>query len=76
MDWPAEAFSGPQTPLVIGILGQDPFGSFLDQTVRDEKVANHPVAIQRYGRLEEIKNCHVLFVSRMEAGRLEEIWQA
>jgi hypothetical protein len=73
VDWPQEAFPAGQTSLVIGILGQDPFGTFLDQIVRDEKVNRRPLVIQRYRRLEDVKNCQVLFVSRSEAGRLREI---
>jgi hypothetical protein len=73
VDWPRDAFSNPQTPLVIGILGDDPFGSFLDDTVRNEKANGHPLAVERYQRLEEIKNCHVLFVSRSEANRMADI---
>src|SRR5207244_331763 len=34
VDWPARSLPPAQTPLVIGILGQDPFGTFLDETVR------------------------------------------
>src|SRR6185295_43487 len=26
VDWPMEAFAGPQAPVVIGVLGDDPFG--------------------------------------------------
>jgi len=73
VDWPPEAFSDPQAPLVIGILGQDPFGSFLDETVRGESVRGRPFEIRRYRRLEEVKDCHVLFISRSETNRLPEI---
>jgi hypothetical protein len=73
VDWPPEAFPAGQTSLVIGILGQDPFGSFLDETVRDEKASGHTLAIQRYRRLEDVKNCQVLYVSRSEAGRMADI---
>src|SRR5205823_4557973 len=73
VDWPPQSLPAPQSPLVIGILGQDPFGSFLDETVRAEKVNDHPLAVERYQRLEDIKNCQLLFVSRAEAGRIREI---
>src|SRR5882762_3409674 len=43
VEWPPEAFPEAQTPLVIGVLGEDPFGGFLDETVRDEKVNNRPL---------------------------------
>ena len=73
VDWPARVLPAAPTPLVIGILGEDPFGSFLDETVRDEKVNDHPLTIQRYQRVEDVKNCHLLYVSRPEAGRIREI---
>src|ERR1700741_2837366 len=66
VDWPPAAFSGADAPLVIGILCDDPFGPYLDETVRDEKVADRPLEIQRYRRVDEIRTCHVLFISRSE----------
>lgn len=73
VEWPPAAFAGANSPLVIGILGGDPFGAYLDETVRDEKVNNRPLEVQRYRRVDEIKTCHVLFISRSEANRLEQI---
>ena len=73
VEWPPEAFPEAQTPLVIGILGEDPFGAYLDETVRGETVNNRPLTVQRYSQVEEIKTCHVLFISRSEAYRLEQI---
>jgi hypothetical protein len=73
VDWPSGAFSGAQTPLVIGVLGEDPFGGYLDETVRGERVNNRSLTVQRYRRVDDIKTCHVLFISRSEEGRLEQI---
>ena len=70
VDWPPEAFPDSQAPLVIGILGHDPFGTYLDETVRGEKVANRPLEVRRYQTLEEIGSCHVLFISQSEKDRL------
>jgi len=73
VEWPAQAFPEARTPLVIGVLGEDPFGAFLDETVRGEKVNNRPLVVQRYRRVEEIQVCHVLFISGSEAAQLERI---
>jgi hypothetical protein len=73
VDWPAKAFPDADSPFVIGILGDDPFGSYLDETVRGEKVNGHPLTVQRYRRVGEIRACQVLFISRSEADRLEQI---
>ncbi len=73
VEWPPTAFPEAKTPVVIGVLGEDPFGAFLDETVRGEKVNNRPLVVQRFRRVEEIKTCHVLFVSRSERERLGQI---
>jgi YfiR/HmsC-like len=73
IDWPADAFSGPDTPVVIGVLGDDPFGDFLDQTVRHEHLGGRPFQVRRYQSVDEIKTCHILFISRSEAERPEGI---
>jgi len=74
VEWPPQAFTDSQAPLIIGVLGEDPFGAFLDETVRDERVNNRPLAVQRYRRVEEIKSCHILFISRSETDRLGQIF--
>jgi hypothetical protein len=73
VEWPPAAFAGASSPIVIGVLGENPFGAYLDETVREEKVDNRPLEVQRYRRVDEIKTCHVLFISRSEASRLEQI---
>jgi hypothetical protein len=76
VDWPPAAFASPQAPLVIGVLGGDPFDGYLDEAVRDEKVNNHPFIVQRYRRVEEIESCDVLFIGRTESRRLAHIMAA
>ena len=71
--WPSNAFSDANTPLVIGVLGHDPFGSYLDDIIRGERADNRQLAVERYRSSGEIKNCHVLFISRSESGRLNQI---
>ncbi len=73
VDWPPRAFPNEQTPLVIGVLGDDPFGASLDEAVRGETVNGRSLVVQRFHRVEEVGACHVLFVSRSESGRLEHI---
>jgi hypothetical protein len=72
IDWPAEAFPEADTPVVIGILGDDPFEGLLDQTVRDERLRGRPFQVRRYQSVDEIKTCHILFIRRPDGARLEE----
>ena len=72
-EWPARAFPKARAPLVIGILGEDPFGAYLDELVKDEKVGERPLSVRRCRAARDIAGCHILFISRSEAGRLDQI---
>lgn len=63
VDWPAAEFSGPDSAIVIGVLGKDPFGTFLEETVQGELVKGHPISVQRYTSVKEIKHCHILYIN-------------
>lgn len=71
VNWPPTAFPADSASLVIGVLGDDPFGSYLDDIVRGEQVNSRRLTIQRYRRLEDMRDCQVLFVSRSEAKGLD-----
>ena len=72
VEWPAHAFRDAEAPLVIGILGEDPFGAYLDELVHGEKVGGRSLIARRYQRVEEIAECHILFISRSEAATLDK----
>ena len=74
VEWPTNAFASDNAPLVIGILGNDPFGRVIDETVHDEVVRNHPLQVQRYRSLNDINSCHVLFVSPSESANVQAIF--
>jgi hypothetical protein len=72
VDWPPAAFTEDSAPLAICVLGNDPFGSYLDDIVRGEQVNSRRLTVQRFRAPEEIKSCQVLFVSRSESRNLEK----
>jgi hypothetical protein len=72
-EWPARAFPDAKAPFVIGILGTDPFGAYLDELVKDEKVRGHPLVVRRYHDFGRVHDCHILFISRSEADRFPKI---
>jgi hypothetical protein len=73
VEWPDKAFSSGEPGLVIGVLGDDPFGPYLDETVRGEKVNEKPLIINRYQKVSDIGTCHILFVSQSTKEKQEEI---
>jgi hypothetical protein len=61
---------------VIGILGDDPFGSTLESTLKDKKVGARGFQVRRFNGPERtsptVKECHILFISQSEKDRLKE----
>ena len=52
-EWPERAFSSPEAPIVIGILGSDPFGDLLESTISDRRVGTRNVVVKRSRRVED-----------------------
>jgi hypothetical protein len=65
-EWPAAAFAAADSPIAICILGDDPFGSALEQMVVGEMVNRRKVAAQRIKRTPPPKSCQVLFAGESE----------
>jgi hypothetical protein len=76
IDWPDSAFASPNEPLIIGIIGDDPFGLLLNEAVEGEKYHNRPIRIDHFRTPGDIKRCHLLFVSHVGAGRVDPILAA
>jgi YfiR/HmsC-like len=76
VEWPSASFSQPDAPIVIGILGTDPFGNVLDRIVADKKIGSRGFVVRRYkwGKdLKDLRDCQILFVSASEKAHSDEI---
>jgi len=73
VEWPATAFSNSEAPLVIGVVGKNPFGARLKDIVSGEKVNGHEVTVQYYDNAEDIGKCHILFINLSEANKREQV---
>jgi len=73
VEWPPDAFAGERSPLAICVYGDDPFGRSLEGVVRGESLGEHGLIVQRPARLDELDDCHVLFVSRSERQRMPQV---
>src|SRR2546428_4351822 len=66
VDWRSPPAQDPRAPLLIGILGDDPFGAILDETVRGERLGERPFEIRRPRQPTGIDGCNNLFISPSE----------
>ncbi|HYF36397.1 MAG TPA: YfiR family protein [Prosthecobacter sp.] len=65
MDWPRTSFAGPNDAIVIGVLGRNPFGSLLNDAVRNEAVRGRPIRVEYYATASQAR-CHILFITEVE----------
>jgi hypothetical protein len=76
VQWPSTSLSQGDTPIVIGILGTDPFGATLDRVLENKKLDGRNLVIKRLKwskELKDLKDCNILFVSSSEKEHIAEV---
>lgn len=73
IEWPPGAFAAPQSPFVICVLGQDPFGNILNDTLQGKTLGDRSFTVQRLKDKADIRHCQMVFVSSLESAHLAEI---
>jgi hypothetical protein len=73
VDWPPQAMTG--STLVVGVLGRNPFGAALN-TLNGKSVKGKTVTVRQFTEVPEQGECHVLFISASEHGRMRQILDA
>jgi len=61
--WPEGAFATAESPLVIGVLGEDPFGDALGVVARTKRIDGRAIVVQQFDVVESFRPCHILFVT-------------
>ena len=72
VEWPVNAFPETKAPLVIGIMGENPFSTYLEKIISGEQANGHPLVVQQYKNVEDIKTCHILFINLADTNELEQ----
>lgn len=71
--WPADAASVGALTFNVCVLGRDPFGPALDQTVTGESIDGKGIAIMRVAAGQDVSACRILFVAASEESKLSSI---
>ena len=50
----------------IGIVGRDPFGWALDQTVENKRISKRRIVIERLQPHQDLRHCQILFIASSE----------
>jgi hypothetical protein len=70
VEWPPTRSLPPGAPLVLAVLGDDPFGPSLREAAAGKRAAGHPLEVRAVTSPREAAAAHVVFVSGSERGRL------
>lgn len=66
IEWPANAFTAPDAPLVIGITGSDEVAAELERLLPGRSINSRPVLVRRFREGEPPKGAHIVFIGRGE----------
>jgi len=70
VEWPASAMGAS---IDICVLGRDPFGATLDETLAGRTVGSRRVNARRVSAISEAGGCSILFISRDESVRVDAV---
>ena len=73
VEWRDDAFKTATDPLVVGILGKDPFDGALDQTISNKSINGRSVVVRRISDAASARDCHVIFLAWSETRRLSDV---
>ena len=71
--WPEGPDERATRPFAICVLGEDPFGTALDSALGGATIHGSGVVAKRIGKVDEIDDCRILFISSSEMGRLPQV---
>lgn len=72
VQWPPAAW-GNGDSFVLCLLGRDPFGPALSQTVTGKKIQDKDLVVRQLKQVSQAEGCHILFVSGSERWHLAEV---
>ncbi|MDO8547920.1 MAG: YfiR family protein [Nitrospirales bacterium] len=70
IEWPASAFKDAHSDFSLCVLGDDPFGTALERTIGGKIVKGRRLAVKRSGRLHDLTDCQLMFISSSERDHL------
>lgn len=73
VEWPEGSCGDPTAPVVIGVVGEDPFGSTLAVVIAGKTVQGRELTVRKYRAGEDLRGAHILFIGASEKKRLPAI---
>jgi hypothetical protein len=73
VQWPESAFPRPDSPLVIGVVGDNAIVSELQSIAAGRTVRGRPVAVKAYREREPVAGAHVVYIAEAANAQLRPL---
>lgn len=74
VEWPeASTVHDPATPFVVGVFGENPFGTLLHEQWADARIWGNPVSVRQVSEPAELTSCHLLFIGDVDEETLANV---
>lgn len=61
------------TPIIIGVLGTDPFGGILEKLIAESRIDGRPLQVRYFQPEDKVQDCDLLFVPANQQSRWVEL---
>lgn len=62
VEWPAAAFPRENSPLIICTVGKSPLNDVIE-SLAGKTIKNRRLVIRQFSRIEDLSECHILFIN-------------
>jgi hypothetical protein len=76
VEWPPGTFANANDPIAICIVGQNPFGSTLEDMVQGKTIGDHAFSVRRLPDTQQASKCQILFIGAAESKRTRVLLEA
>jgi hypothetical protein len=74
VDWPPDSFKTPKDPILVCVLGHNPFGGALEEVIRGKSIEGRAFAFRQVGDAHEASACQILFVSSSDSSHFRSLF--
>ena len=73
VEWPANTFSNAGSPLEICVIGSNPFGHGLEDSIAGKTVSGRPIAISHKSDAVEARSCQIVFIGVSDKRQIPQL---
>jgi hypothetical protein len=73
VDWPSNVFPARNSPIIIGIIGDDEFGTLLGNIVKGKTIQERTIVVRPLKWSADFNSCHIVFIGASEQKQLKQI---